>query len=220
MTKRLEILFSLITPCNVFADVGCDHGYIAKAVLDNGLANNVIISDISKKSLSKAQTLLKNYKDKVKSFCCDGVKDFDGEPDQIFIAGMGGEEIVKIIKNVKFLPKKFVLCPHKNTFIVRELLLNLGYKLVRDFTFLADLKFYDAIVAEFGTDTYNLKQLTFGKENLTNYSNDFLSYLENQAKKYQKIIDSEEISSTQKKLLNEKLSLILEVLNERQTNLR
>ncbi len=215
MTKRLEVLFSLITPCKTFADVGCDHGYIAKAVIEKNLANKIIISDISEKSLKKAQILLENYGDKVLSYNCDGVKDFDGLPDQIFIAGMGGEEIVKIIKEIKFLPEKFVLCPHKNTILVRELLLNLGYKLVRDFTFLANSKFYDGIVAVKGKDSYTLIELTFGKENLTTYSSDFIEYLKSQAKKYQNVLDGGKISSSQLLSVKEKLSTILEILNER-----
>ena len=36
MADRLKTLLSLISPCKQFADVGCDHGYMAKAVLDGG----------------------------------------------------------------------------------------------------------------------------------------------------------------------------------------
>jgi lysophospholipase L1-like esterase len=35
VAERLKELFSLIPNCKVFADIGCDHGYIAKAMLDS-----------------------------------------------------------------------------------------------------------------------------------------------------------------------------------------
>ena len=48
MTKRLQLLFDEIENCEVFADVGCDHGYIAEAVLKSCKSEKVIISDIEK----------------------------------------------------------------------------------------------------------------------------------------------------------------------------
>ena len=63
MNKRLEIIFSEIAACSSFADVGCDHGYIAKAVLDSGKCDDVIISDISAPSLKKAEKLLTVFED-------------------------------------------------------------------------------------------------------------------------------------------------------------
>ena len=214
MTKRLQVLASLIEKCKTFADVGCDHGYISEYVLKNDLANKVIISDISKKSLQKAQTLLKGYEDKVLSYNCDGVKDYDGKADQIFIAGMGGEEIAKIIKNIEFLPEKFILCPHKNAQIVRELLLKKGYYLKRDFTFLAGSKFYDAVVAIKGNDEYSTLELIFGRENLQTLTSDFIEFLHSKKVKYQNILKAQILSKNQVLLIKEKLNQIEEILNE------
>ena len=35
MTERQKIIFSAIPKSDVFADVGCDHGYIAKSMIVN-----------------------------------------------------------------------------------------------------------------------------------------------------------------------------------------
>ena len=106
MTDRLEKIFALIPNCNVFADVGCDHGYIAFEMLKRGKANKVIIADISKKCLSKAEQLLAPYiaEDKVISLVADG---FNGLPDSDvgLVAGMGGEEICSILLNAKLYLK-------------------------------------------------------------------------------------------------------------------
>ena len=54
MTKRLEEIFSVLPSSEIFADIGCDHGYISKQMLDSGKANKVLFADISAKSLKKA----------------------------------------------------------------------------------------------------------------------------------------------------------------------
>ncbi|MBQ9781981.1 MAG: SAM-dependent methyltransferase, partial [Clostridia bacterium] len=119
MTKRLNELFSLIKSCDLFADVGCDHGFISQMVLDFGKAKKVIISDVSKKSLQKAEHLLKDYGNRVQSFVSDGFNGYDQIPDQAIIAGMGGEEIIKILQASKFLPNRLILNPMKNSDKVR-----------------------------------------------------------------------------------------------------
>ena len=115
MTERLKRIFAEIPICKVFADVGCDHGYIAKAMIDSRKCEKVVISDISEQCLSKAQKLLREElaNDKALSIVTDGLKDLP-YCDCVLIAGMGGEEIVKIIINSPFLPEKFVLQPMKN----------------------------------------------------------------------------------------------------------
>ena len=58
LTKRLGTLYSELKGGGTFADVGCDHGYIAEKTLENGLFDDVIISDISEKCLKKAESRL------------------------------------------------------------------------------------------------------------------------------------------------------------------
>ena len=124
---RLKVLFSLVDSGEVFADIGCDHGYLSKAVLDENRFNKVIISDISPKSLEKAVTLLKPYGERVISVVADGFNGYPLTPNQAVIAGMGGEEIVKILLQAKTLPYSLILAPQKNSDKVRRTLLNLAF---------------------------------------------------------------------------------------------
>ena len=61
-------------------------------MLDNGLCGRAIVSDISEKSLSKAQVLLADYiKNGVcRAVCCNGLEKVKGA-DTVLIAGIGGE---------------------------------------------------------------------------------------------------------------------------------
>ena len=59
--KRIDTLCSLLVKAETFADVGCDHGYCSEYMLKNDLCARAILSDISKGSLAKAETLLAPY---------------------------------------------------------------------------------------------------------------------------------------------------------------
>ena len=194
--NRLEVLLSHIPKCNVLADVGCDHGYLSKYALDKNLCNKVIISDISAKSLEKAVTLLKPYGDRVTALVTDGFTGINENASVAFIAGMGGEEITKILSSGNTLPNKMVLSPQGHSDKVRVALVNLGYEIIRDFTLFSANKYYDAILAEkTGKVTeYNQLQYKYGKENLLKKPADFISKI--------------------KKDLNFKLSLLSRDLNE------
>ncbi len=209
MTKRLNELFGLITPCNLFADVGCDHGFISEIVLKNQMANKVIISDISKKSLLKAEILLKDYGNKVVSVVSDGFKSYTEVPNQAVIAGMGGEEIIKILTNSNFLPNRLILNPMKNVDKVRRCLIKNGYKILKDYC-IFDGKFYDLILCEKGEDYYTEKEYIFGRDNLKSKSHDFIEKLKFYKKYYTQAIKNGATDGD----LKEKLAQIEGVLNE------
>ena len=99
--KRIDTLCSLLKKADVFADVGCDHGYCSEYMLKNGLCNKAILSDISKGSLQKAETLLFEYvkEGRAVSVLGDGFYGIGKDVDEVLIAGMGGSEIVSILSD-------------------------------------------------------------------------------------------------------------------------
>ena len=188
MTKRLQTILDELSPCETFADVGCDHGYIAESMLKSGKCKFAYVTDISEKCLNKAVELLsKNYDGKFKSIVTDGLKNVP-KVDQVLIAGMGGENICEILDNADFLPERMVLQPMKNTDKLRTFLNQNGYYLKKDFIFKAENKFYTLIIAELGSEVLTSEQIEYGKDNLTNPSKDFLEYLSEQIKSKQKIL--------------------------------
>ncbi|MBQ2717588.1 MAG: SAM-dependent methyltransferase [Clostridia bacterium] len=213
ISKRLEKIFSYLTSCEYLADVGCDHGYIAKLALDSGIAKKVCISDISEKSLNKAINLLSDYGDeKVFSVVSDGLELVPNTVDQVLIAGMGGEEIVKILSSSHFLPKKLVLSPMKNGEKVRKLLIELGYEIVHDTIFSDGDKFYFLITADFGgKSVYTDMELEFGKESLK--SKVLVLYLD------QKIANLEKSFDRKSEKQKEKIQSLTKIRNEINRNL-
>ena len=173
-SKRIQLLCSLLERTDVFADVGCDHGYCTEYMLKNGLCKKAIFSDVSKGSLQKAELLLSEYVEKglAQGVLGDG---FYGVPEtvgEVLIAGMGGSEILSILMDKKhgFLPKTFVFQPMLNADKLRRYILDNGGYITRDFTF-KDGKYYDVICGRRlfegeAAQTYDERELEFGRENL------------------------------------------------------
>ncbi len=175
MKERIAHICSLLPRARVFADIGCDHGYMTRYMLENCLCERAYISDISAESLRKAETLLK---DEIAAGRCIPVVAYgmEGLPepcDCVLIAGLGGEEIVKILERA-YLPPRFVFQPMKNSEKLRRYLVAHGAKLERDFTFCEGTvrrKYYDVILGRAaGGDTYSEREFRFGRDNLNGNS--------------------------------------------------
>lgn len=144
MTGRLAAIAAAIVPARVIADVGCDHGLIAKYCLDRSLCERVIASDVSEVCLDKARAALAHY-DNVSFAVCDGIA---YDCDEAVIAGMGGTLIRDIIVKAKRKPRVLVLCPHRNPELVRRALTEHGYSIKQDVLCKDRGKFYFVIRAE------------------------------------------------------------------------
>ena len=196
MTERLKIIFSHLSDCEVFCDVGCDHGYIAKAMIKSGKAKKVIATDISAPSLDKAINLLSNEIEQgvALALVSDGLDKVEFS-DLVLIAGMGGEEIVKIIQKAPFLPQKLVLQPMKNCDKVRKCVLENGYKFIKDFVFFTAGKYYDLIVLEKGEDHLSLDEIEFGRDNLAKENSAFNQLIKQKISKLKKYSLKTDLSS-------------------------
>lgn len=216
LTPRLRRLCGELAPCAVLADVGCDHGYCTLYALEAGLCGRAYISDVSAGSLSKAEKLLSRYigEGRVRSFCCDGLALVPRDADQVLIAGMGGEEILSILR-AGFLPSRLVLQPMKNAPDVRSFLLECGYGIARDYTF-RDGKFYDVICAEKGAPQrkYGERSLRFGYDNLHSPSADFIAYLREEEEKCRLRLEKREVPA-----LRGRLEELEEIRHEAERNL-
>ena len=66
---RLEAAAALLGKTSVLADIGCDHGRFSAAILQRGIAEKVIASDISQKSRTACEC--------VRTFKQDGMPYFE-----------------------------------------------------------------------------------------------------------------------------------------------
>lgn len=100
LTPRLVCALSMLRGSRTVADIGCDHGRLTAALLQQNVCDRVIAADISKPSLEKAERLLSyiGLADRVSFRLGDGLEVLSaGEVDAIAMLGMGGTLMVEIL---------------------------------------------------------------------------------------------------------------------------
>lgn len=183
LSKRLKTIANLVSG-RIIADVGCDHGKLSYYLLKNQIVDFAYVSDISKPSLEKAEALLSNNNLNFKAIWCDGLKGYkEDNIDECIITGMGGEEIIKIIKASPVNIKSFILSPQHNITMLKEFMLEKGFDITFDIIIKDKNKFYNIIKFQLSDKkkTFTEFDLQFGKENFIN-NLDFIEYLDREIK--------------------------------------
>lgn len=201
-----------------FADIGCDHGKLVAAAVHRGIVKSAIASDISVASLDKTRRVAIDlgYADLISCRVGDGLKVLkSGEVDTVVIAGLGGDEITKILQDMKAEKKvfsRFVLSPNTHAEKVRVEAIAQDLVFVRDYMIYSEKKFYTVIVLD-GITTEKQpplsdKQIEFGKEYAQ--SSVFRAWAEKEIKRIAKLIKNSENSA----LLERRLDRIEEAYEE------
>ena len=188
----------------IVADIATDHGYLAELLARHDRIKKVYATDISQKCLDKTNDLIARcglYK--IETKLGDGLNAID-RADLVFMAGIGGYEIIKILsnQNITIDNKKkcnlFILQPSKNAVELRAFLFELNVNIIKDFIVKSGGKFYPIIVVDLrqeNTLKKDIFNLYFGKDN--NIDNmDFVKYLiDQEAKlKFLETIDLSDVS--------------------------
>jgi len=177
------------------ADIGCDHGKLAAASVLSRKIKWALACDISPKSLNKAKKLIEGLGLSKEIECRDGDGLYpvaDGEVDTVVIAGLGGDEIAKILKNASSQNKRFsnyVLSPNTRAEKVRAEAMSQGLGIVGDCLILCGKKYYPVIAlsANDGKTRLSDDEIIFGAE----FWNDdgFKSWAQDEMNKLSKMIE-------------------------------
>ena len=192
LSKRLFKISKLVEG-RIVCDVGCDHGKLAQFLLRKNKVDFMYVSDISLPSLAKAIKLLDRYGyTNYRALCCDGLSGYDGlRIDECIIAGMGGEEIIKIISNSPIKINSFILSPQHNIVEVKNYMINKGYAILQDKIIKDGHKFYNIFKCKLGMECseYSESELRFGKDYNSEEVYDLLDYLDYEEKKVNTLIN-------------------------------
>ena len=154
---RLLAIAKEVPPSKCIADIGTDHGLVPVWLIENGIVQKAIITDISSKSLAKAEGLIKQrgLESKIEARTGDGLKPIKpGEVDTVIMAGMGGMLIRNILTDAPCVAekvKRFVLQPMTAQSALRKWLVENGYAIVDETLVREDSRFYEIIVATHGS---------------------------------------------------------------------
>ena len=132
LQPRLHLLASLIPDGSHLADVGTDHGYVPVYLLQRGLIESAIASDIGAEPLQHAKNTAMEYDvDGIDFRLCPGLDAIAPEEcDTILIAGMGGETIITILENAPWTKRGehlLLLQPMTKVEMLRKWLADNGY---------------------------------------------------------------------------------------------
>lgn len=159
LSIRLSAIANFVPKGSHVIDVGTDHAYIPIYLVEQGIAETCLATDINKGPLEKAKKNLMTYGiQNVSLKQTNGLAGIEkGTGDVVMISGMGGYLIIDILE--KSLPlvqsmKKLILQPQQDIVEVRKYLHHIGFK-IEDETFVEDEgKYYTVIVAIPGEEHY------------------------------------------------------------------
>ena len=99
LSKRLKIIHDMV-PKSVVADIGSDHGKLMIALVQSGIITKGYAVENKEGPFERLRSNLIRYKvhDKITPLFSDGIKDLPRDTQTIVIAGMGGTNIVNILK--------------------------------------------------------------------------------------------------------------------------
>lgn len=173
LTARLEKIATLVTEGAFLADIGTDHGYIPIYLLNKGVINRAVLSDINKGPLDNARSeIKKNNLEKMADLRLgSGLEILDcNEVDEVIIAGMGGILISEIIKKDLEICKmlnKMILQPMQASEELRFFLIENGFEIMDEHLVNEDFRIYEIIECKYNPKFYERKiDMKNYKENL------------------------------------------------------
>ena len=162
------------------ADIGTDHASLPIYIVGNDLSPYAVACDINKGPLNAAKQNIAaaNLSDCIDTFLTDGLNGLEQfNPEDIFILGMGGELIWRIIEDSELTKQngiRLILQPMTHPNDLRLGLYSNGFNIV-DETLVRDRdRVYQIIVAEYdGVErTATEVELWLGKKNIENGGED------------------------------------------------
>jgi tRNA (adenine22-N1)-methyltransferase len=167
--KRLRAAADWVEPCDVIADIGCDHGRLGAMLLLENRARHLLASDISEKSLEKARHFLQRHglTGRAEFIVADGLEAIDQNVDTVCILGMGGETLSGILLRgqSRLHGAMLVLGAHTNLYIVRKTLQAVGYRLSGEQVVRSEGRMYvllRAVPAAGDEEPYTRRELMLG----------------------------------------------------------
>lgn len=217
LSKRLQTIYDMV-PAGVAADVGSDHGKLIISLFQNGIISKGYAIENKKGPYSRLEKAISDADvlEHIVPMFSDGISELPSDVDIIIIAGMGGFNIVEILKahpqklkNVKTI----IVDAHNAVPELRKQVCKMGY-VIADEDIVSDAgKYYEIIkfVAgecaylddpdyEFGPILRNEKSLTFKEKYQTRIN------------EINKLLSKEKLSAERVNTLNSEKERIRKVL--------
>ena len=192
LSQRLLVLTEMIIKGEATADIGADHGELAKFLVEKQLAPRVIASELGEGPYLRLQAGLKDspYREMIEVRQGNGLTVLDpGEVVNVVIAGLGGEAMVKILsqdrqKAASF--KRYVFQPMSRPGSLRRELSQKGWPILDERLVEENGRLFIAISSSPGNKPYQLSalEIDIGPFILRNDNAPYTLYLKSYLYKY------------------------------------
>ena len=174
LSKRLFMTASMVERGSIVADVGCDHGYTAIYLVQNGICPRVLAMDVNEGPLARAREHIREagLSAYIETRLSDGlsamqwVEEETGpddradhgrrpEADTLLMAGIGGRLAARILEDAAqklFRMRTVIVQPQSELWLVRRTFKRLGYRIAAEDMVKEDGKFYTASGVSAGMD--------------------------------------------------------------------
>ena len=167
INARLKKIGDLVEANSFCLDVGCDHGLLDIYLVKQNKNIKAVASDIAKGPLEQAKKNIQRegLQDQIEVRLGSGLDTYTKEIDTIIISGMGGRNIIGILRdNSKVLKKikTLILSPNNYQENVKKYCCKNGFYIENE-EFVRDNRFiYQIIVLKPGIKKYTKKEYFFG----------------------------------------------------------
>ncbi len=138
LSPRLQAVAGCVPPGARFVDVGTDHAYLPAYLLQQGVIDHAVASDLRQGPLERARETARRYGlgERISFRLCDGLSGVSPEEAQaVAIAGMGGETIIAILAAAPWTrlgERRLILQPMSTLPELRAWLQGHGYAIRRE----------------------------------------------------------------------------------------
>lgn len=198
LSKRLETIASMVPAAaadGLVADVGTDHGFVPIWLVEQKKAGRALAMDVRSGPLQRAQGHIREHKleQVIETRLSDGLAGLKPyEADTVVIAGMGGELMLRILRDgghVRDTVRHWVLSPQSELREFRHGLEKLGLAIVREVMVEEDGKYYTIMLAEPGKMHYDGEyQYRYGGCLIRDKSPELAALLKKEERQYKEII--------------------------------
>ena len=187
-SKRLQSIISWID-CDVIADVGCDHAYVAVEAVLEQKAKKAYACDIASGPLEHAKQTIETYQvqNQVTCILMNGIENLPEDVEQIIIAGMGSSTMISILEEGVLNNMSLLLSPHKDAHLLRQYLMDAGFTIEKEKIVQEDSHFYPVMKVSRGKQELSDDEIYYGVHVET--SLDYTSFLQYEYQKWTSILE-------------------------------
>ena len=187
INSRLKKIGDLVEANSFCLDVGCDHGLLDIYLVKQNKNIKAVASDIAEGPLEQAKKNIarEGLQDQIEVRLGSGLDTYTKEIDTIIISGMGGRNIIGILKDNSRILKKIktiILSPNNYQEDVKKYCCKNGFYIENE-EFVKDKNFiYQIIILKKGKKKYSKKEYFFGPVFLIKKGPLFREYYEREMK--------------------------------------